>query len=168
MRASTRRILTLGLIAATALAWSGCDAKKQTEYVAGVSTQVAVPRDLKAIRLDVSVGGVILFCRAYRVYDGKVQLPRSLGEFPSNGTPGPDPITVTVSGYTEEFSDTTGRAVFDTCSSVAPNLALRAPSQPVCGSGSLALSLNGISKVSARQPKACVAYGEPMLSTSSV
>jgi len=28
--------------------------KKQTEYVAGVSTQVKVPRDLKAIRLDVT------------------------------------------------------------------------------------------------------------------
>lgn len=122
MRASTRRVLTLGVVAATALAWSGCDAKKQTEYVAGVSTQVAVPRDLKAIRLDVSVGGVILFCRAYRVYDGKVQLPRSLGEFPSQGTPGPDPITVTVSGFTEDFSETTGKDVFDNCTSVAPKV----------------------------------------------
>ena len=54
-----------------------------------MSTQVQVPRDLKAIRVDVSVGGVILFCRGYRVYDGKVQLPRSLGEFPAQGTPGP-------------------------------------------------------------------------------
>ena len=80
-RSSARSALTLGAIAATALAWSGCDAKKQTEYVAGVSTQVQVPRDLKAIRVDVSVGGVVQFCRGYRVYDGKVQLPRSLGDF---------------------------------------------------------------------------------------
>jgi len=122
MRGYTRRVLTLGVVAATALAWSGCDAKKQTEYVAGVSTQVQVPRDLKAIRMDVSVGGVILFCRAYRVYDGKVQLPRSLGEFPSQGTPGPDPITVTVSGFTEDFSETTGKDVFDNCTSVAPTV----------------------------------------------
>ena len=103
LRSSTRSALTLGAFAATALVWSGCEAKKQTEYVAGVSTQVQVPRDLKAIRVDVSVGGVVQFCRGYRVYDGKVQLPRSLGEFPSQGKPGPDPITVTVSGFTEEL-----------------------------------------------------------------
>lgn len=122
MRSYKRRALTLGIVAITALAWSGCDAKKQTEYVAGVSTQVQVPRDLKAIRVDVSVGGVIQFCRGYRVYDGKVQLPRSLGEFPASGKPGPDPITVTVSGFTEEFSETTGKDVFDNCSSVAPKV----------------------------------------------
>jgi hypothetical protein len=121
-RSSMCRGLTLGALAATALVWSGCDAKKQTEYVAGVSTQVQVPRDLKAIRVDVSVGGVIQFCRGYRVYDGKVQLPRSLGELPSQGTPGPDPITVTVSGFTEEFSETTGNEVFDNCTSVAPKV----------------------------------------------
>jgi hypothetical protein len=122
MRASTRRVLTLGVVAASALAWSGCDAKKQTEYVAGVSTQVAVPRDLKAIRLDVSVGGVQLFCQAYRVYDGKVQLPRSLGEFPAQGTPGPNPITVTVSGFTESFSETSGSDVFGNCALIAPKV----------------------------------------------
>lgn len=122
MRSSTRRALTVAAFAACAVAWSGCEAKKQTEYVAGVSTQVQVPRDLKAIRIDVSVGGVVQFCRGYRVYDGKVQLPRSLGEFPSQGTPGPDPITVTVSGFTEEFSETTGNSVFDNCTSVAPKV----------------------------------------------
>lgn len=122
MRSSTRRALTVSAFAACAVAWSGCEAKKQTEYVAGVSTQVQVPRDLKAIRIDVSVGGVVQFCRGYRVYDGKVQLPRSLGEFPSQGTPGPDPITVTVSGFTEEFSETTGNSVFDNCTSVAPKV----------------------------------------------
>lgn len=121
-RSSARSALTLGAFAATALVWSGCEAKKQTEYVAGVSTQVQVPRDLKAIRIDVSVGGVIQFCRGYRVYDGKVQLPRSLGEFPSQGKPGPDPLTVTVSGFTEEFSETTGNSVFDNCTSVAPKV----------------------------------------------
>ena len=119
-----RAAVTLAAVAATALVWSGCDAKKQTEYVAGVSTQVQVPRDLKAIRVDVSVGGVIQFCRGYRVYDGKVQLPRSLGELPASGKPGSDPITVTVSGFTEEFSETAGRDVFDNCTSVAPKVGL--------------------------------------------
>jgi hypothetical protein len=121
-RSSSRSALTLGAFAATALVWSGCEAKKQTEYVAGVSTQVQVPRDLKAIRVDVSVGGVVQFCRGYRVYDGKVQLPRSLGEFPQQGKPGPDPITVTVSGFTEEYSESTGNSVFDNCTSVAPKV----------------------------------------------
>lgn len=127
MRSSTRRAaasraVALGAFAACAIAWSGCEAKKQTEYVAGISTQVQVPRDLKAIRIDVSVGGVVQFCRGYRVYDGKVQLPRSLGEFPSQGTPGPDPITVTVSGFTEEFSESTGNGVFDNCTAIAPKV----------------------------------------------
>lgn len=122
MPLSTRRALTLGCFAAAALAWSGCEAKKQTEYVAGISTQVQVPRDLKSIRIDVSVGGVVLFCRGYRVYDGKVQLPRSLGEIPSQDKPGPDPITVTVSGFTEEFSETSGNSVFENCTAVAPKV----------------------------------------------
>jgi hypothetical protein len=113
-----RRAVTLGAFALTALAWSGCDAKKQTEYVAGVSTQVQVPRDLKAIRIDVSVGGALIECRAYRVYDGKVQLPRSLGNFPATGTPGPDPLTVTVAGFTEEFVEGSGKDVFDNCTVV--------------------------------------------------
>ena len=121
-RSSTRSVLTLGAVAATALVWSGCDAKKQTEYVAGVSTQVRVPRDLKSIRIDVSVGGVVQFCRGYKAYDGKVLLPKSLGELPSQGSPGPDPITVTVSGFTEDFSESNGNPVFDNCTSVAPKV----------------------------------------------
>ncbi len=118
-RSSTRSVLTLGAAAATALVWSGCDAKKQTEYIAGVSTQVQVPRDLKSIRIDVSVGGVVQFCRGYKAYDGKVLLPKSLGELPSQGSPGPDPITVTVTGLTEDFSESNGNPVFDNCTSVA-------------------------------------------------
>lgn len=118
-RSSPRSVLTLGAVAATALVWSGCEAKKQTEYVTGISTQVQVPRDLKAIRIDVSVGGVVQFCRGYKAYDGKVILPRSLGQLPAQGTPGPDPITVTVSGFTEDFSESTSNQVFDSCTSVA-------------------------------------------------
>src|ERR1700753_1663331 len=54
------------------------------------------------------------------------------------------------------------------CSTALPSSALRAPFQPVSGSGSLALSLNGSSTVSDRQPKAWVMCGEPMVSVSSV
>lgn len=118
MRSVARRALTLGAVSATVLAvlvGSGCDAKKQTEYVAGFSTQVIVPRDLKAILVNVSVGGVLQVCRAYRVYDGRVQLPRSLGEFPSSGKPGTDPVTVTVVGFTEELTETSQNPVFSDC-----------------------------------------------------
>jgi hypothetical protein len=122
MRSPTRTALTAAAVAACAVAWSGCEAKKQTEYVAGISTQVQVPRDLKAIRLDVSVGGAIQFCRSYRVYDGKVQLPRSLGQLPALGKPGPDPITETVTGFTEEYAEASGKRVFDDCNQVAPKV----------------------------------------------
>ncbi len=115
MRSVARRALTLGAIAAVALAWSGCDARKQTEYVAGISTQVVVPRDLKAIVINVSVGGVQQFCRAYTVYNGRVQLPRSLGEFAQAKTPSADPITVSVVGLTEELSDSSMNPLFTAC-----------------------------------------------------
>ncbi|MBX3185902.1 MAG: hypothetical protein KF819_02760 [Labilithrix sp.] len=117
-----RRGLALGAFAATALLWSGCEAKKQTEFVAGVSTQVVVPRDLKSIRLDVSVGGVVQFCRGYKVYDGKVQLPRSLGALPASGKAGENAVTVTVTGFTEDFSEGSGLSVFSDCVSVSPKV----------------------------------------------
>jgi len=120
MRAPTRRLCTLGALGATAALWTGCEGRKQTEYVAGISTQVTVPRDLKAIRVDVSVGGVVGFCRGYRVYDGRVQLPRSLGAFPVSGSPGTDPVTITVTGLTKEYSETQGNPVFDNCTAIAP------------------------------------------------
>jgi hypothetical protein len=115
MRSVVRSALIFGALAGAGLVWSGCEAKKQTEYVAGISTQVVVPRDLKSIVVNVSVGGVLQFCQAYRVYDGRVHLPRSLGEIPASGKPGPDPITVTVVGFTEELTDTSQNPVFNDC-----------------------------------------------------
>ena len=116
MRSLARRALALGAIAATTIAWSGCSAKQQTEYVAGISTQVTVPRDLKAIVINVSVGGVQQFCRAYTVYNGRVQLPRSLGEFAAAKTPSAvDPITVSVVGIAEDLDDTSTNPLFTAC-----------------------------------------------------
>ena len=104
MRFPKRRIASLAAISLTALVWSGCTAKQQTEYVTGVSTQVKVPRDLQYIRLAVSVGGVRTFCRAYPVYNGRVQLPRSLGTFAEN-EPSGEPITYQIVGYTEKLDE---------------------------------------------------------------
>jgi hypothetical protein len=100
MRFGTRNILVLSLLAATAGIAAGCEAKKQTEYVIGVSTQVQVPRDLKAVRLAVTVGGSVFHCRTYKVYDGRVQLPKSFGSFSNNGTT--EPVVVSLVGFTEE------------------------------------------------------------------
>ncbi|MBS2015534.1 MAG: hypothetical protein JST00_21790 [Deltaproteobacteria bacterium] len=107
MRFNARRTLTLAAAGLSALVYSGCESKLQTQYVAGVSTQVQVPRDIKSVRLDIAVGGASVFCRAYRVYDGKVLLPRSLGSFPANVNNIDQPVTFTVVGFTEELTDPT-------------------------------------------------------------
>lgn len=113
MRSYLRRTMILATCLTAGLAWSGCEAKKATEYVAGVSTQVSVPRDLKAVRIDIRVGGVPQFCNAYRVYDGKVQLPRSLGAFATTDnavTAGP--VMFSIVGYTD---DDLANAAFADC-----------------------------------------------------
>lgn len=99
-----RRLIIASVTAVVALAWGGCKATQQTEYVAAVSTQVRVPRDLKSIRFSIRQGGVSTFCRGYRVYDGRVQLPRSLGTY-ANNPDSVDPIVYTITGYTKELGD---------------------------------------------------------------
>ena len=96
-----RTIATLAALGTSALVWSGCEGKKQTELVAGISTQVRVPKDLKTIRVDVLVGGTQVKCDSYRVFDGKVQLPRTLGTLPIDDSNRGLPLTITVAGYSE-------------------------------------------------------------------
>ncbi len=106
MRSFARRAIVLGSCLSAAVVWSGCEAKQATEYVTGISTQVTVPRDLKAVRVEVSVGGVPQFCRGYKVYDGKVQLPRSLGTFPNSDSAfASGPVTYTISGLNTDNLD---------------------------------------------------------------
>lgn len=109
-----RRTLVLGAVGLSAIAWSGCSRKEATELVAGVSTQVQVPRDLQAIRIDVNVGGFQFFCKNYRVYDGKVQLPRTLGTLPLDDSKFGQPITITVAGF-QELPETSSLAAFADC-----------------------------------------------------
>jgi hypothetical protein len=66
-------------IVAAILANSACSAKKDTQFVAGLKTQVQVPRDLRSVVIRVSSGGDLRFCRAYPVTKGKAELPQSLG-----------------------------------------------------------------------------------------
>jgi hypothetical protein len=98
-----RRAATLGAIALVTLAWSGCSGKKQTELVAGVTSQVQVPRDFRSVRIDVNGAFGNTFCRTYPVYDGKVRLPRTLGVL-SGGDPSA-PVTITVAGYVQDSQD---------------------------------------------------------------
>jgi hypothetical protein len=125
MRVWKRHALTLSVLAGAAVAWSGCSGAKQTEYVTGIATQVQVPRDLKTIRVDVNVGGVPQFCRSYVVYDGRVQLPRSLGQLPQTDSRLTDPITVTIVGFTEDITDPSRSGQFDCSLPVQPGTTAR-------------------------------------------
>jgi hypothetical protein len=116
MRSRLRHGIALGLCVTGATIGSGCEGKQATEYVTGISTQVTVPRDLKSVRVEVNVGGVPQFCRGYRVYDGKVQLPRSLGTFPaSDGAIASGPVTYTILGLSESDPENSSNSLFTGC-----------------------------------------------------
>jgi hypothetical protein len=119
MRPFARRAWILGTCLSAGCVWSGCEQKQATEYVTGISTQVSVPRDLKAVRVEVTIGGFSQFCRGYKVYDGKVQLPRSLGTFPNSDSAlqNSGPVTYTIVGLTEEFNETSENPIFAICQS---------------------------------------------------
>lgn len=118
MRSFVRRATIVGVfgLGVTVLS-SGCEAKKATQYVAGISTQMTVPRDLKAIRVEVNVGGFQTFCQGYKVYDGRVQLPRSLGAYPNNENALNTnlPITYTIVGLTEDFDPASDNPLYAFC-----------------------------------------------------
>lgn len=117
MRSLTSRAVVLGACLGAAVISSGCEGKKATEYVAGISTQITVPRDLKAVRVEVTVGGFSRFCQAYKVYDGKVQLPRSLGSYPANDSAlkTNHTITYTIVGLTEEYDPGSENPLYALC-----------------------------------------------------
>jgi len=102
-RAEWRRAATAACLAVVGIGWSGCSGAKQTELVAGVTSQVRVPRDFStvAITVDGKFGQVL--CRNYPVYDGKVRLPRTLGVV--NGGDANTPITISVAGFQQDSTD---------------------------------------------------------------
>ncbi len=121
-----RSLAALAALGITTFIWTGCQGKKQTELVAGISTQVRVPKDLKTIRVDVLVGGIQVKCDSYRVYDGKVQLPRTLGTLPIDDSNRGLPVTITVAGYSEERLDATSVDQFADCVSTPISLGTEA------------------------------------------
>ena len=59
-----RSMTTAGVCA---LIWSGCAAKKATEVVPGVMTQIQIPRNMKGIRIDILTAGQPSVSQVYKV-----------------------------------------------------------------------------------------------------
>ena len=93
-----RSLAVLGSVAMTSVLWSACNGKVETEYVAGFSAQVSVPRDLQSVIIRVDVNGQNTFAQNFPVYDGKVRLPRTLGVAQASSPPG-TPVTISVWGF---------------------------------------------------------------------
>jgi hypothetical protein len=93
-----RQGAVVGALVVVGSAWSGCAEKKATEFVAGISSQVQVPRDLQTVVITVSVNGVLAFNNNYPVYDGKVELPKTLGVQQASTPPG-TPVNISVLGF---------------------------------------------------------------------
>jgi hypothetical protein len=93
------RVSALSLVVAAAPLGplAACTTEKPTQIVAGVTTQMQVPKELKAVGVVVQSAGRLVFCESYVVSDGTVRLPSTLGLVPSAG-PG-TPVTVTVLGF---------------------------------------------------------------------
>ncbi len=87
----------------------GCSATKPTELVPGIMTQLQLPRDLQAIRLDLLANGATVFCRSYQAVNGVVTLPSTLGVV-SQSSPNTT-VTVTVGGY--DAQGATGQEIND-------------------------------------------------------
>ena len=99
-----RRGAVAAALVITGAVWSGCTGTKVTEFVAGISSQVQVPRDLLSVVITVDVGGNQTFSQSYPVYDSQVRLPRTLGVV-KGGTPPGTPVVITVAGLTAAYND---------------------------------------------------------------
>lgn len=76
-----------------------------TEIVAGFTTQIRVPQDLRSVAVVVTQGGTPKLCRGYKVVDGTVTLPTTLGSIPDDerdGVPA-EPVFIGVFGYRNEL-----------------------------------------------------------------
>jgi len=115
MRSFVRHGLVVGTCLGALLASAGCQQKKATEFVTGVSTQVTVPKYLRAVRININADGFPSFCQSYRVYDGKVLLPRSLGNFPASSDGNGRHITFSIVGLTDDYKPDSANQVFSDC-----------------------------------------------------
>jgi hypothetical protein len=90
-----------------------------TEIVAGMTTQIQVPKELKAVGVVIRFGGQLVSCKNYPVSDGTARLPSTLGVIPQEDREGAlEPVTVTVLGFRTAEQ---GLNFDDTCVASIPN-----------------------------------------------
>jgi hypothetical protein len=110
--AQRRSCTALLLAAASVLGAMACSSTQPTEIVAGVSTQIRVPDELRAVGMVVQVGGQVVFCDHYPVVDGAATLPATLGVLGESGLAARGTVTVQVLGLRTEASEFAGDCVF--------------------------------------------------------
>ena len=125
MQRRTRLGMMLGMGGVLTGLWTGCSSKKQTELVAGVSTQVRVPKDLRSVRIDAQSGGVLVFCGVYDVTNGIARLPKTLALQAAHDPK--IPVTITVTGYAISQADPGAPTALTSCVGGAPQV--KAPGQ---------------------------------------
>ncbi|MEO8876463.1 MAG: hypothetical protein ABI461_12815, partial [Polyangiaceae bacterium] len=91
----------IGLFSAVSVV-AACSSAPVTELVAGVSTQVQVPKELRSIEVSVKAGGQTSYCQHFDVVQGKVQLPKTLGVNKEHDN---IPVTISIIGYTNDSAD---------------------------------------------------------------
>lgn len=87
------------------LPFFACSGKKVSELVPGVTTQIQIPKNLRAVRIDVAPQGLPQTCTWHSV-DPKlstVTLPGTLGIVPTDEGKLERLITVTITGYAAEL-----------------------------------------------------------------
>jgi hypothetical protein len=110
MRLIHRRMAVVGVLGAASALWAGCSGAKATEVVAGISSQVQVPRDMHSVYVYVqNPAGAAVYCQAFPVYENSsgqnvVRLPRTLG-IVNGGDPPGAAFTVTVAGFGNDATD---------------------------------------------------------------
>lgn len=97
-----RLLAGLSLAACLGAAWAtGCTATEPTEIVAGVTTQIQVPKFLKSVQVMVFAGSRFIECSVHPVVDGVVLLPGTSSALPSEEAESvpTEPITFSIIGF---------------------------------------------------------------------
>jgi hypothetical protein len=97
MKSTLAKTTSVALVALGAI-WTGCAPDNPTEFVAGISTQVQIPKEMRSVRIDIAINEVPYACYQHKAYNGRVVLPRTLGVVnpPERGD---DRSTITISIY---------------------------------------------------------------------
>ncbi len=103
LRSFGSRALTVGILAIAASGMpgsAGCSITKPTEVVPGALSQIEVPKNLAAVRVQVKAEGSVKYDESKTVTDGVVFLPATLGVV--SGSSGDTTVTVIIAGYNNE------------------------------------------------------------------